>query len=276
MAASLRNILGLREGGVISIVGAGGKTTLLFALAHEIAAAGETVLTTTTTKILLPTKEQSSQVIISAHPQEVLEKAGPLLNVHRHITAGRAHIPSQNKLAGFEAGDICKLEEEGLFRWILVEADGAKHRPLKAPAAHEPVIPSCSRWVVAVIGLDAMGQPLTEEWVFRSRLYGTLTGLKPGARITEHSVALALSHEQGIMKGCPPGTSRLVFLNKADTEDRRETGRKIAGLLREAGGIRPDGVIIASLREKREPPEYFDLAAGTEHNKTGNTRSRLK
>ncbi|MBI4634411.1 MAG: putative selenium-dependent hydroxylase accessory protein YqeC [Deltaproteobacteria bacterium] len=272
--ASFRNILGLRERGIISIVGAGGKTTLLFALSHEIAAAGETVLTTTTTKIFVPSEEQSSQVIISAYPQQVLEKARLLTDGQRHVTAGRALIPPENKLAGFTSDDIAELERGNVFRWILVEADGAKHRPLKAPAAHEPVIPPCSQWVIAVVGLDVVGQPLTEEWVFRSHLYGTLTGLKSGEAITEHSVAVALTHGQGIMKGCPPGAARLVFLNKADTTGRREAGRRIAELLKKAEGIRPDRIIIASLREGTETAEWHDLTAGREQEKTAGTISK--
>jgi probable selenium-dependent hydroxylase accessory protein YqeC len=274
--ASLCEILGLVGGGVVSIVGAGGKTTLMFTLAREIAAAGETVLTTTTTKILMPSRELSPQVIVSPHPDGILEKARSLPGGLRHATAGSDLMLPENKLAGFTADDITKIDEAGLFRWILVEADGAKHRPLKAPAAHEPVIPARSRWVIAVIGLDAPGQPLTEEWVFRSRFYGKLTGLTPGDRITERSIASALSHEEGIMKGSPRTASRLVFLNKADTESRREAGRRITGFLREVNGMRPDRVIITSLREGTESPEWYDLAEGTDLLNRGGTPSKSR
>ncbi len=242
---ALRNILGLSGGGVVSIVGAGGKTTLMFSLAREIAAAGQAVLTTTTTKILRPLEKQSRQVILSPDPETILEKARSLPGRLRHVTAGSGLIHPENKLTGFTAADIATFDDAGLFQWILVEADGAKQRPLKAPAGHEPVIPACSRWVIAVIGLDALNQPLTEEWVFRSTLYAALTGLKAGDRITERSVVTALISEEGIMKGCPPGASRIVFLNKADTDERREAGRRIAGLLQKANG--PERVVVASL-----------------------------
>ena len=269
---SLREIFALQGGGVISLVGGGGKTTLLFRLAAEIASSGQNVLTTTTTKILMPRHEQSAQVIISPHVAEVLKQAKLLLSCGpRHITAARAYLDPQHKLKGFDAGDIGKLHESGLFPWILVEADGAAQRPLKAPAVHEPVIPPCSRWVIAVAGLDAVGKPLTEEWVFRSRLFADLTGLAPGAVITESSVAAILSHEAGIMKGSPPGAWKCVFLNKAETTERKEAGRRIAGYLKAQGGIRPDMVVIGAAERELETFERFNLYGETAFCETGNS-----
>ncbi len=248
------------EGGVISIVGGGGKTTLMFRLAREIASAGETVLTTTTTKILLPQVTQSPAVLLSPRPGFVLEQAPGYLEKHRHLTAARGLLPGPNKLLGFTAAEIEELAGGGLFRWILVEADGARHRPLKMPARHEPVIPSCSRLVIAVVGLEAIGQPLTEEHVFRSRLFAKRTGLKLGEDVTELAVARALSHTRGIMKGCPAGALRYVFLNKAETKGRLAAGRRTASFLWTIGGILPDRVIIGSL-ERDKPWEWHERSA---------------
>ena len=55
---SLGQALMLGDGGVISLVGAGGKTSLMFKLAHELSKTGEPVLTTTTTKIFEPGPDQ--------------------------------------------------------------------------------------------------------------------------------------------------------------------------------------------------------------------------
>jgi probable selenium-dependent hydroxylase accessory protein YqeC len=269
---SLREIFALQGGGVVSLVGGGGKTTLLFRLAAEIALSGQNVLTTTTTKILMPRPEQSAQVIVSPHVAEVLKQAELLLSCgQRHVTAARAFLDPQHKLQGFGAGDIGWLQESGLFPWILVEADGAAQRPLKAPAAHEPVLPPSSRWVIAVVGLDAVGKPLTEEWVFRSRLFADLTGLKPGAAITETSVAAIISHEAGIMKGSPPGAGKCVFLNKAETRQRQEAGRRIAGYLKAPGGMRPGMVVIGAAAGELSNFKRFDLTGETAFCETGNS-----
>lgn len=222
----------LYGGGVVSLVGAGGKTTLLFRLAKELATAGETVLTTTTTKILMPTPAQSATVIIASGPDEILRRKELIGKDAIHVTAAAGHDPATGKLIGFSADAIDSLWESGLFSWILVEADGASRRPLKAPADHEPVIPMATRRLVAVVGLDAIGKPLTETWVFRPECYARLTGLPLGSAVTPESVSRALLDESGMMKGCPPEARRFVFLNKADQEDRKAAGRSLAAILK--------------------------------------------
>ncbi|MBW2085743.1 MAG: putative selenium-dependent hydroxylase accessory protein YqeC, partial [Deltaproteobacteria bacterium] len=250
--ASLREKLLLKGGGVISLVGAGGKTTLMFRLARELADAGETVLTTTTTKIYKPSKEQSPCIIISADLEEVVKQAKKFKLECAHITAACGYLASQGKLTGFKPYVINQLWETGLFRWILVEADGAARKPLKAPASHEPVIPTCSGWVVAMIGLDAVGKPLEDQWVFRSRLYSQITGLPPGKPVTEDSVARIILHHQGLMKGSPSRARRFVFLNKAEDEGAHKAEQKIGSILLIKGHDKLEKIVIGAL--ELEPP----------------------
>jgi probable selenium-dependent hydroxylase accessory protein YqeC len=236
-------------GGVISLVGGGGKTTLMFRLASELDHLKETVLTTTTTKIFEPTKEQSIHVIISEEPEGVLEKSMPLLRYSHHITAARERLVSKGKLAGFDPSAIEIFMKNGGFRWILVEADGAARKPIKAPAEHEPVIAECSTCVIAVVGLDAIGKPLDDRWVFRPQLYEKVTGLPLGSPVTEESVAAVILDEKGLMKGCPPDTRQIVFLNKAEEEKRLIAGEMISTLLVKEGKGKIDRVLIGSAKK---------------------------
>jgi len=224
---SLRYSLNLKNGGVISLVGAGGKTSLMFRLARELSGQGDPVLTTTTTKIYMPNRKQSSIVIISNAASTLATEAGAILKRNLHISAGSRLIPFQNKLKGFRPEAIDALWQSGIFRWILVEADGAAGRPVKAPAAHEPVIPQCTKWVIGIVGLKAVGKPLTERWVFRPQRVSQITGLAEGSILNESSIAHLLMDEDGIFKGAPAGATQLVFLNQADCQDRLENGRNI-------------------------------------------------
>ena len=236
---------------MISLVGGGGKTTLMFSLAAELARIEETVLTTTTTKIFEPTEEQSAHVIVSEDPEEVLRKSAAFLHHTTHITAAREWLVSKGKLAGFKPDTIDFFMKKGGFKWILVEADGAFQKPIKAPAEHEPVIPECSTCVIAVVGLDAIGKPLDDQWVFRPRLYSRVTGVSLGSPVTERSVASVILDDRGLMKGCPPDTGRIVFLNKAEGEERLIAGERVAFLLKKEGKGKIDRILIGSAEEGR-------------------------
>ena len=229
---SLRHSLNLKNGGVISLVGAGGKTALMFRLAHELSRQGAPVLTTTTTKIYTPSRKQSPVVMIPRSAETLASEAFGILKQNQHISSGRRRIPFQNKLKGFRPHEIDAIWRSGAFRWIIVEADGARGKPLKAPAAHEPVIPQSTKWVIGVIGLAAIGKALTESWVFRPQRVSKITGVAQGATITETVIAKMLLNENGILKGSPAHAKRFAFLNQAESRERLEAGRRVAKMLR--------------------------------------------
>jgi probable selenium-dependent hydroxylase accessory protein YqeC len=233
----------------------------MFHLARELAASGQAVLTTTTTKIFWPAEEQSPFVIISSDPQEVIRKASPLIREHRHLTAGKKFLPDKNKIAGFDSTEIQTLLDSGLFQWIINEADGAAERPLKAPADHEPVIPGCTSHVVAVVGLDAVGRPLNDRWIFRAELYSEMTGLPMGSPVSELSVARVIMHERGLMKGSPFSAGRYVFLNKAETEEAWAAARRIGAALYHQGGRRIEKLLIGAVKSQPLSVKQYDPVA---------------
>src|SRR4030043_2196231 len=75
----LEESLGLKAKELISLVGAGGKTTLMFRLAKELVAGGKKVVTTTTTKILEPTSDETAFLIVN-QDEEKLKRS-----VFRHL-----------------------------------------------------------------------------------------------------------------------------------------------------------------------------------------------
>ena len=256
----LRNALRLEGGGVLSLVGAGGKTSLMFRLARELSQKGERVLTTTTTRMYAPTAEQSPGYILAATAKEILDRAAPLLRKLRHVTAGAGWVAGQGKLSGLLPEVIDRLHASQVFDWIIVEADGAAGRPLKAPADHEPVVPGCTGWLVATVGLSALGKPLTDQWVFRPELFARITGLPAGAAVTEEAIAAALGHAQGILKGAPNGCRCLAFLNQADDPGRLAAGLKICGLLKRHSPSRILRLIAGQALGEPPVSAVFDLS----------------
>ena len=242
---SLHQGMDLGRKGVISLVGAGGKTSLMFRLACELSAAGESVLTTTTTKILQPTKKQSKHIILSGSPGIILKEAENILTHTSHVTAAR-NLSPQDKLIGLPPESIQSLWEARLFRWIIVESDGAARRPLKAPAPHEPVIPPCAHWVIGVLGLSALGKSLDEQNAFRPERVARISGLKYGRNIEKDTLCAVLTHRQGIFKGTPAAARKIAFLNQADLPGLEKLGHDIMETLSKNVNTGLSRVIIGS------------------------------
>ena len=110
-------------------------------------------------------------------------------------------------------------------------------RPTVAPVLATTV-------VVALVGLEVIGSPLTEELVFRLELAGKLMGLAPGETITESALARLLAHPLGSFKAAPPRARRFIFLNKADNPFLREAGARIAAELRRHAPTVAEAVIV--------------------------------
>ena len=96
---------------------------------------------------------------------------------------------------------------------IINEADGAAGRPLKAPRDGEPVIPNNTTLLVPLVGIDAAGCPLDEEWVFRSAIASRLLDLPMGSPVTEEAIVRLVLES---VKGGPAGARIVPMINKVD------------------------------------------------------------
>ena len=227
---SIPHSLGMGRCGVMSIAGGGGKTSLMFHLAAQLTARGCRVLTTTTTKIFRPSPRQSPHVLVTPDVQHIVEAARLTPARAGHMTAARKETTDPCKLCGFHPRQVDELAKSGCFDWIIVEADGARRKPLKACASHEPVFPASTTLAVMVGGLDVLGKPLAEDWVFRSSLAAERIGVPLGERITETHMASLLACEIKRITGQDRYAIAAV-LNKADTEMRRSAGLRVADRL---------------------------------------------
>lgn len=228
-----------RKGLVVSAVGGGGKTTILYLLAEALAREGGRVCVTTTTHIYDPRTEPQprpcNQVVIVPELAEAPDRnslgaqksqSGSVPQAgHIAVVAAREGIPDHSvhqpkgqtdllKLGGIHPAWVERLSP--YWDLVLVEADGSKHLPVKAPADHEPVVPEASSVVLGCIGLDCLGKPMDERYVHRPVLFRELTGCQPGEPIgSPHLINLVL-HPQGLFKGAPSGARRVLVFNKVD------------------------------------------------------------
>ncbi|HVN95436.1 MAG TPA: selenium cofactor biosynthesis protein YqeC [Syntrophorhabdaceae bacterium] len=211
----------------IALVGAGGKTSLMEYLAARVASQHRKAAITTTTKIY------------AREPYRLLSKGS--LNTATQGGVVRIGKTLENeKLTALDFEDL--LELGGSFDTILIEADGAKGRPLKYPASHEPVIPPFSELVFVVAGLDGFFGPVREK-VFRWELFEKEGGRTGDGIVSPDIFAMLLTNES-MLKNVQKAHC-LFVLNKYDALIKRESPIEVAKAIMRNTGLQM--VIIASV-----------------------------
>lgn len=191
--------------GVTSVIGSGGKTSLLAALALELTG---TVLLTTTTHIL---PFADVPLVTSADADDVsaaLAESRVVCVGSQAEKNGKLVVPS----LGIDA--LATLAD-----YVLVEADGARRLPLKAHATWEPVIPASSNRTIVVFGASGLGHPVSEK-VHRPEIFCELVGCTPEDPATPELVARAANAE---------GLADVALVNQADISP--DAARSLAALL---------------------------------------------
>ena len=215
----LTRALGLgREPLLLSIVGGGGKSSLMFALGEQLPGR---VLLTTTTRIFAAQMELAQRVFTLGDAnwlEEITQTAGPMLLVG-HVEGERA--------VGVPIELPQELLEQGRVDWVVVEADGSRMRPTKAPADHEPAIPPESGHVIVVAGIDALSAPI-EEIAHRPERISDITDLPMSDTLSPEALAKLLSSKRGGLKNIPPGAQVSVLLNKVEDAQQRAAAEEIA------------------------------------------------
>ncbi len=231
---------------VVSLVGAGGKTSTLFWLAQTLATGGQRVLVTTTTRMFAPDPKYGATLLIEPDfAQRVAALRG--LSSAPGIVVLFSHFDvSQGKMIGCEPDEIDKLKSLAVADLILVEADGARHCALKAPAAHEPCLPRSSNTVIALTGAAPLGCPANPDDIHRWPQFAAITGLCAGEPIDQAALGRLLAHPEGMFKNAPAHAARHWLVNTQGAHDA-----SVPAMLAQLAHDHPelDGVWIGDMRQ---------------------------
>jgi probable selenium-dependent hydroxylase accessory protein YqeC len=247
----LQESLGLKARELISLVGAGGKTTLMFRLARDLAAEGKKVVTTTTTKILEPSSEETAFLFVDRDEENLRHSVFSHLDKYKHITIASERLGSR-KLKGVSSGLVNDLWSSHEIDYLIIEADGASRRPIKAPRDGEPVIPSNTTLVVAILGVDGVGIELNEENAFQPELISKMIGIPIGGKVTDEAMAVLMTDPEGIFRGAPPSSRVVAFLNKVDIPDGIAKAKRVAEKILKKEHPQIERIVLGQLMN--EPP----------------------
>ena len=253
----------------VAFVGAGGKTTALFQAARELAPC---IVTTTTHLGAWQAEEADEHIIFHEKDfvQNRLDHSGYAQRKGVILVTGkrkeeRLTALTENQLAQLK--DFC--DENSLP--LLIEADGARGKPLKAPKAYEPVIPDLVDTVVVVAGLSGVGKELSKENIYNAEGFGELGEAQVAshksqeASCTPEILRKVLTHADGGLKNIPSEARKIALLNQADSPELQAIGGKIAKELLQ----KYNSALVASLHHSSfiihhfSPTAAIILAAGS-------------
>ena len=237
---TLLQALDIAHAPVVAFVGAGGKTTAMFELGRAMAPA----IVTTTTHFAVDEAALADRHVVWA-------EGGSGVPVGPGDAPGVTLVTGPAESATARLPGLSARQWAGLRTWcalhrrpLLVEADGSRQRPLKAPAPHEPAIPADVGAVIVFAGLLGLGRPLDDEHVHRPLAFAALNGARLGEPVTLDALAAVLMHPAGGRKHVPAGVRCVACLTQADTPELRDLGARLARAIRPAF----DAVAVVSFR----------------------------
>jgi probable selenium-dependent hydroxylase accessory protein YqeC len=223
----------------ITVTGSGGKTSIMEALARHLADHDWRVLFSTTTRLLHPDNHE--------YGCDVYVLDGDAKKI--------PPIPTYGEIVFFGSFDGEKIACPGEallqavskdFDVVLLEGDGARHLPLKIHAERDPVIPSFTNIVVAVMGLSALGQRLDASSMFLEDTYRLLTE-DTDAFVSPTLYRRLVEHPQGVLKGVY-GQLTVVVLNQSDVVDTEQL-RKVKESMMALRVEDPITILAGSIKE---------------------------
>jgi len=224
--------LGAREG-TTCLVGAGGKKTTMRTLANRTAA----VVTAT---VRIPIFDRwVERVVVTDDPVAAAER------VTEHPLGLVPEREREDRYRGYDTAAVDRLAG-AVDDPLVVKADGARSRLLKAPADHEPQLPSRADTVVAVASVRAVGTPLSDEHVHRVDRVAALTGRSPGEELRPDDIAAVLASDRAGLKGVPEGATAVPLLNMVDDERLAATAREVARAVHDRADV--PRVVLAEMR----------------------------
>lgn len=257
-----------RGGKTIAFVGAGGKTTAMFQLARELQSKNvnrkTTIVITATTHLGVWQIPLADHHLVAETPEDIGGLSEGVILITGPFEAERTQPVNPDVL--FWLREITQNKETPM----LIEADGSRQKPLKAPDAHEPPIPDFVGMVIMVAGLSGLGKPITDEFVFRAERFRKIyesANRRIGASVSREIVTAEmltriLTHPQGGLKNIPPHARRIALLNQAETPELQSIG---GGMARDLLG-HFDSVLVGSLHQNNfhtfEQTAGIILAAG--------------
>ena len=229
----MNDIFKIKDKDVVSIVGSGGKTTLMNYLAKEFNK--RKVLVSTTTKIRIPSQDFYDFIAFNK------EEADAIKNINNKGIYVLGSKIKDNKLESFDLEYMKSITDN--FDIVLLEADGSKEKYIKGWNETEPVILDNTTITIGIINLEILGKLVNENNVHRVEQFMDLTGAKLNDVIEKEHLIAVIRGEKGLFKNSK-GRRTLLINGVKDNKTRKIANEITETILKKHNKI--DEVIIGN------------------------------
>jgi probable selenium-dependent hydroxylase accessory protein YqeC len=196
----------------ISIMGAGGKSTLMNRFADELIVLGRTVILTSTTNYHRPKNLHADQILLTHEVADWPELLATLARRWNRLVVLH-HDLGSDMVKGVDVAAVRQIHERLPEAIVIVKTDGARKRWFKAPNQSEPVIPPWTQLCITVVNRAILGRPLAGDLVHRPELVAELAGVPLGAVLTPQDVGTVLTHPRSYMAKIPAAAKRAIYIS---------------------------------------------------------------
>lgn len=237
---------------LIAVAGAGGKKSTMYALASRCT--GRAGITTTVNCPFPPPELQIHLVI--KEEASLMEAVRATSGEHRRVFFAQ---PGKHAdwAAGIQGSLITRIHAAHFFDTILVKADGARHRLIKAPAEGEPIYPPRTELVLYLVSAHVLGRKLNSSIAHRLEEFMAVTGAAEEAIIEPEHIVKLLTSGMGALKGVEAATCLVPVVNRVDNPMRHRQAHAIAEQAL-AESPRLSGVVLARMGEAEPWMEFIE------------------
>lgn len=215
----MNDVFKIKDKDVVSIVGSGGKTTLMNYLAKEFSS--KKVLVSTTTKIRVPSQGFYDFIAFNKKEADAIKDIN---NKGIYVLGSKI---KDNKLESFDLGYMESITNN--FDVVFLEADGSKEKFIKGWNETEPVILDNTTITIGIINLEILGKLVNEDNVHRVEEFMDLTRAKLNDAIGKEHLIAVVRGKKGLFKNSRG--RRILLINGVKDHKTRKTANEIADVI---------------------------------------------
>lgn len=206
---------------IITIIGAGGKTSLMFS-ASSLLRNDYKVLVTTTTHIYIPDNNLYDKIIMLTHFEN--ENYNNILQNNKNgVYVIGSHIVNNSKIKGLTFDMLDKITP--YFDVVIIEGDGSKEKSLKGWNDNEPVIYPKTTKTIGIVDISSIGIDINEENIHRVDKFLEIINDYSNNKVNIEHLEKLILNKNGLFKFYKG--EKILFINKVEDINKRKNALNI-------------------------------------------------